>query len=106
MLRTLKAQSLLEYSVVLVVIIAALLSMQVYIKRGMQGRWKEAVDQVGEQYDPKTTKGSITQHMTLSARTDVSVEEGVQNGQTGYFSMRSDSQNTVETQTGTVTTGN
>lgn len=105
MLRTFKAQSILEYSVVIVVIIAALLAMQVYIKRGMQGRWKEAVDQVGEQYDPKTTTGTVTHHMTLQAYTDVSAVEQPFEGKTGYFSMRSDSQNMVETQTGTVTTG-
>lgn len=105
MLRTLKAQSILEYSVVIIVIIAALLSMQVYIKRGMQGRWKEAVDQVGEQYDPSTTKGIVTHHMEMNAYTDVSAQSGVSGGETGYFSMRTDSQNTVETQSGTVTTG-
>ena len=45
-----KGQSLLEYSVLIIIIIAALFSIQMYIKRGIQGRMKSATDDIGEQF--------------------------------------------------------
>ncbi len=47
-----KGQSALEYSVLLAIIVAAIVVMQIYIKRGVQGRLREATDDIGEQYDP------------------------------------------------------
>ena len=61
-LRKIKGQSTLEYAVLIIIIIGALLSIQVYIKRGVQGRLKSAADDVGEQFSVgnqnylKTTK--------------------------------------------------
>lgn len=46
----LKAQSTLEYAILVVIIIGVLLAMQVYIKRGLQGRLKSSTDDIGEQY--------------------------------------------------------
>jgi len=50
-LRRTKAQSTAEYVIVLGLIVAAVVAMQTYIKRGFQGRLKDAVDFVdqGEQ---------------------------------------------------------
>src|ERR1039457_6290226 len=45
-----RGQSTLEYAVLIVVIIGALLTIQVYIKRGVQGRLKQASDDIGDQY--------------------------------------------------------
>jgi len=45
-----RGQSTLEYAVLIVVIIGALLTLQVYIKRGVQGRLKSASDDIGDQY--------------------------------------------------------
>ncbi len=59
-----KAQSTLEYAVLIIVIIGALLSIQTYIKRGVQGRLKSASDDIGDQFSVgntnhiKTTKTS------------------------------------------------
>lgn len=39
-----KAQSTAEYVIVLGIIVAAVMAMQTYIKRGFQGRMKQAVD--------------------------------------------------------------
>lgn len=59
-----KAQSVAEYVIVLGLIVAAVVAMQTYVKRGFQGRVKEAVDYVentdkpgvvtfsGGQYEP------------------------------------------------------
>ncbi len=45
-----RGQSTLEYAVLTVVIIGALLTIQTYIKRGVQGRLKSASDDIGDQY--------------------------------------------------------
>ena len=47
-----KAQSSLEYVAILVIVMAALLVVGVYFKRGMQGRWRTSSDELADQYDP------------------------------------------------------
>ncbi len=46
-LRNQKGQSTAEYAIVIGLIIAATVAMQSYVKRGLQGRVKEAVEHVG-----------------------------------------------------------
>lgn len=50
-----KGQSTLEYAVLITIIIAALLAMNQYIKRGIQGRLKSSTDDVGDQFSPGNT---------------------------------------------------
>ncbi len=50
MLKTKSGQSVLEYAILMVIIIAALLTLQTYIKRGIQGRLQSATDDIGDQY--------------------------------------------------------
>jgi hypothetical protein len=50
-----KAQSTLEYAIIVSVVVGALLAMQVYMKRGIQGKMRESTDQIGEQFDIKKT---------------------------------------------------
>lgn len=50
-----KGQSTLEYAILIIIIIGALLSIQVYIKRGVQGRLKQAADDIGDQFSPGNT---------------------------------------------------
>jgi uncharacterized protein (UPF0333 family) len=45
-----KGQSTLEYAILIIIIIAALVSLQTYIKRGVQGRLKSSTDDIGEGY--------------------------------------------------------
>jgi len=59
-----RAQSALEYAMVIACIVAALIAMQIYIKRGLQGRFRDAADEIGEQYSAKTTNSSLTQTYT------------------------------------------
>ena len=59
-IRRLKAQALIEYSVIFVSIIAALIAMQIYVKRGISGRLKESSDAIGEQYAPENITTNIT----------------------------------------------
>lgn len=49
-----RAQSVAEYSVCLALVLAALLGMQLYVKRGLEGRYKQVVDHATKQaYTPK-----------------------------------------------------
>lgn len=57
---TKRGQSTLEYAVLIVVIIAALIAMQVYLKRGIQGGLREKSDQIGEQFSPGYTMTNLT----------------------------------------------
>lgn len=50
----LSGQSIGEYAVCLAVVLAALLSMQVYVKRGLQGRYKDVVGYATKQAYPLT----------------------------------------------------
>jgi hypothetical protein len=54
-LRKIKGQSTLEYAVLIIIVIGALLSIQVYIKRGIQGRLKSASDDIGDQFSVGNT---------------------------------------------------
>ncbi len=74
-----RGQSTLEYAVLIVVIIGALLTIQVYIKRGVQGRLRSAADDIGDQYSDgntnvikKVTRFSNTQE-TFNAGSSSSV---------------------------------
>ncbi len=55
-----KAQSTLEYFVMIAVIVAALFAMQTYIKRGMQGKIRDSADNIGQGflYSPGATVSS------------------------------------------------
>lgn len=55
-----KAQSILEYCIVIACIIASLVAMSIYVKRGIQGRLKTLSDSIGEPYSPKNTSSDIT----------------------------------------------
>jgi Flp pilus assembly pilin Flp len=73
-----RGQSTLEYAVLIVVIIGALLTIQVYIKRGVQGRLKSAADDIGDQYsdgntnEVKTTNRFSNTEETFNAGNSVS----------------------------------
>jgi len=71
-----RAQSILEYSVLIAIIVAALIAMQVYIKRGIQGRLRSATDDIGEQFSPGYTTFTYTTKTT--AKSTETVEGGEQ----------------------------
>jgi len=66
-----KAQSTLEYAMVIACVVGALIAMQIYIKRGIQGKLRDAADEIGEQYSAKTTTSSLTQTITNPTPTTV-----------------------------------
>lgn len=60
MFRNKRAQSTLEYAVIIAVVIAALLAIQIYMKRGVEGKLRESTDSIGEQFDANNTTMNIT----------------------------------------------
>lgn len=61
----LKGQSLLEYAFLVAIVAAAFIGMQHYIKRSVQGRAKQAADNIGEPYDSQGMRLS-----TITTRVD------------------------------------
>ncbi len=55
-----KGQSTLEYALIIAVVVAGLLLMQHYVKRGFSGRLKKASDDIGGQYDPEDYTANFT----------------------------------------------
>ena len=53
-----RGQSILEYAFIIICFIAGLIAMQVYIKRGFQGRLRSITNELGEQYAPMNTNGT------------------------------------------------
>ena len=67
------AQTTLELVVFIAVLVASLLWMRIYLKRGLAGRLRSTVDSLGEQYDPRATTSNLTlrtkSNTTSSSRT-------------------------------------
>lgn len=95
-----RGQSILEYVILMVIVIAALITMQVYMKRGIQGRWKAAVDDLGDPYDPKTTNFSLSYNYDTNSSSEVKVV----NDQGNWTTARYDATNSTEQKTGVWTT--
>lgn len=51
-LRHKQGQSTLEYALLIAAVVAGLVMMQIYLKRGIGGRLKTGADNIGEQFDP------------------------------------------------------
>ncbi|MFA6217553.1 MAG: hypothetical protein WDL87_07915 [Candidatus Omnitrophota bacterium] len=65
---TKRAQSTLEYAVIIAVVVGALIAMQVYVKRGLQGRLRQASDDIGDQFSPGVTTTSYTTVSNVTTR--------------------------------------
>ncbi len=77
----------METGVLILVIVSALIVMQIYLKRGVQGRLRSGVDSIGEQYDPQATNSSFTINHTSNATitTNTTTQEKVVSG--GYIDL-------------------
>jgi hypothetical protein len=71
MLRRLKGQSTLEYAMIIAVVVGALLLMQNYMKRGVQGKLRESTDEIGAQY----SAGNITSKYTIEQTGEMKTKE-------------------------------
>jgi len=96
-----KGQSAVEYALLLIIVMGAFVATSFYIKRGIQGRWKGAVDGMGEQYDPTVMSTNIYQTLVSNSYTLITTEEDVG----GYWTNRFDMSNSVEIKTGSTSVG-
>jgi len=68
-----RAQSVLEYSLVIACVVVALLTMSRYTKRSLQGKFHRLADELGQQYEPRkttgTTKYTYNSNSTVWAKT-------------------------------------
>jgi len=78
-----KAQSTLEYAVIVAVVVGALLAIQVYVKRGVQGRLRSSTDNIGDQYSAgHMTSKYITEETTGFTQENVGKEYAGKKGKT------------------------
>ncbi|MFH1191180.1 MAG: hypothetical protein V1670_03180 [Candidatus Omnitrophota bacterium] len=81
MLNKQKGQSTLEYALIIAVVVAGLFAMQIYMKRGIEGKLRTSSDDIGAQFEA----GRSTVY-TASNHTGVTVERTA----TGVTTSRSD----------------
>lgn len=98
-----RGQSMIEYSMLVVIILGALIAMSHYFKRGVQGRWKSAVDEMGDQYDPRFGDTDFVSRVNSNTETYIFVVEDA--AKKGYWTNRQDTVESVETKTGYMRTG-
>jgi len=60
-----RAQSVLEYAVLITCLVLALVAMQTYIRRCIQGKLRQSTEDLGQQYEPTKTTGTHT--LTVSS---------------------------------------
>jgi Flp pilus assembly pilin Flp len=93
----------IEYSFLIVCIIVALVAMQSYIKRGIQGKLRQSADQIGTQYEP----GQTSSDFTITSRsniTSVSILEKIDEDTINTTTVVTTNYDTQE-RTGTETVG-
>lgn len=65
-------QSTVEYAVLLAIVASAIIGMQVYLKRGIQGRIRDLADQISAtQYEQGRTRSNTTTNQNLSLNTTI-----------------------------------
>lgn len=105
-MRNRRGQTILEYTVIIVIILGALITMKDYIKRGFQGRMKSATDDFGDQYDPQFVNSNIMYATQVNSDSIVAVQNGQDAaGDLGQWTTRTDASNAVETKAGTTQVG-
>ncbi len=98
-----RGQSTLEYMILLILIIAAFIAIGNYFGRGVLGRWKAAVDDLGDQYDPRLTNGKVT--VSLSANMESRVVSVPDETREGVWTIRTDQSNSLERRSGFTSVG-
>ena len=93
-----KGQSTLEYVVLVIIVMAVFLTVRDYVKRGIQGRWKSAIDDVGEQYDPLASTTGI--NYSLSSNAEMHITTVIDNQ--GVWTSRRDKSDVLEIKNGDV----
>jgi hypothetical protein len=92
-----KSQSLLEYGIFLAVVIAVLLIMQSFIKRGYQGSLKSSSDRIGEQFS--TSGSTIMTKRNLGSEGEFSETKVLQSDKSGVYTSTVKTGDLVDTTT-------
>jgi len=91
-------QSSIEMAILFIVVIGALLCAQMYFKRGIQGRWKTAVDEMSDElYDPFSVNSDVTYRTAANSVVTIVTTEDA----TGSLTIRTDQTNSLDTRSGT-----
>jgi len=72
-----KGQSTLEYAILIIIILGALLSIQNYIKRGIQGRLQQATDDIGDRFSVGNMNYTKTVHV-VSNTSEIGQQTGTE----------------------------
>ncbi len=96
-----RGQSIMEFTILLVIVIGVFIAMQLYVKRGIQGRWKSTVDDFGDQYDPRLTNSNVVYRTTGASSTQIQMIKA----NTGTWTRRIDNSNSVSSTQGSVAVG-
>ncbi|MBF0483769.1 MAG: hypothetical protein HQL25_03575 [Candidatus Omnitrophica bacterium] len=91
-------QSILEYMVYFTVIVAVFVTISTYFKRGLAGKWKASVDDLGDQYDPRTAESHIYYKTNGTTVTTLKSTETPK----GQYTNRFDTSDLTETKTGNI----
>ena len=91
-----KGLSSLEYIILMIIIMGALVATGYYIKRGIQGRWRTTIDSMGEQYDPTSMSSHLNHALVSESLTVITTQEDAG----GYWTRRDDFTNATETKSG------
>ncbi len=70
-----KGQSAVEYAVLIMIVIGAMIAISGYVKRGIQGRMKQATDDIGKQFSPGNTNAELSTTV-VSSTSEVSSNKG------------------------------
>ena len=70
-----KGQSTAEYAILIAVVIAAVVGMQVYVKRGLQGKEKDVADHLTSTGTKTLTSKALKQYEPYYAESDFQVDQ-------------------------------
>lgn len=90
-LQSKRGQSTLEYAVLIIIIIAAILTIQNYVKRGIQGRMKSSADDIGDQF-----QGNYVKYTNTASRTKQRTVNGESTTNTEFESINSSYQTDID----------
>lgn len=99
---TKNGQTVLEYTIITIILLGALLTIGNYFKKALQGRWKATVDGLGDQYDPRTGNSYVLHSMLTNTETTM-VALNTASG--GWWTSRTDETSMKETRQGYMSSG-
>ena len=77
-----KSQSILEYAILIAVVVAAILIMQTFMKRGVQGRLKDSSEKIGGGTSYSASGTTILEDRHMNATSNRVIEESTATGGT------------------------